>query len=43
VNLADATAQTIVSPFSHLSLRVSTDGHHVALGAEDGIYVKDLP
>jgi hypothetical protein len=43
VNIADATAQTIVSPFAQLSFYVSSDGRHVALGAEDGIYVKDLP
>jgi len=43
VSLADATAQTSVSPFTNLSLGVSSDGRHVALGAEDGIYVKDLP
>jgi hypothetical protein len=43
VSLADATAQTIVSPFANLSLGVSSDGRHVALAAEDGIYVKDLP
>jgi hypothetical protein len=43
VSLADATAQTIVSSFSNLTLGISSDGRHVALGAEDGIYVKDLP
>ena len=43
VSLTDATAQTLVSPFANLSLGVSSDGRHVALAAEDGIYVKDLP
>lgn len=43
VNLADASAVKVASYSIPLPTAVSFDGHHIALAAPNGVYVKELP
>jgi hypothetical protein len=43
VNLSDASLQTVAIPSTISAVSISSDGHRLALGGYDGIFVRDLP